>query len=206
MVGFVIQTPHSTPIQCALAISYNIASQRTTGIFHSTSPIHQRRFLKILASKASVMQHPLLLPVLLLRLYTDTMEGYGGIQDANTSLLEKDTGWTDYYQYQYRTTPKRHPDSIIKQINGTLYALSRFDQFIDFELRLHDYLADLSSIYTTSRHRNQQAARRFKSSDNKLRQWLQESRNTSLSHKQASASLYRRVQAQNSVVCFRIHQ
>jgi len=112
-----------------------------------------------------------------------------------TSALEKDTGWTDYYQYQYGMDPECHPESIIKQINGTLYALSRFDQFIDFELRLREFLSDWTSIEQSSHTAHVSTSWDVSSTEKNLRQWLQPMKSVSQRHHQTSASLRNRIQA-----------
>jgi hypothetical protein len=196
----VIQTPHSTPIKCTLVMSFNPLTRTTSGIFYSRYRLHQQYFFELLEKSLRHLCHPLLLPILLFRVYNDRMEGYCRLQDNNTHVLEKDTGWTDYYQYQYGMDPERHPESIIKQINGTLYALSRFDQFIDFELRLHDFLSDSGSFEQVFNTVPNSMSEDVSGSRTKFRQWLQHMKNISLNHRQTSASLRTRIQAQNSVV------
>jgi hypothetical protein len=128
---------------------------------------------------------------MLLKVYNDSMEGYRKIQEFNTVALEEHIGWTQYYQY----TPgqeSKNPKTIIKEINGQLYALARFDQFIDFELRLCDFLTESIAFV--------QATDSPYSIQNGLGSLLEVIKCVSHSHKQASLSLQKRVQAQNTVV------
>ncbi|KNG88526.1 hypothetical protein ANOM_003261, partial [Aspergillus nomiae NRRL 13137] len=192
--GIVIQTPHSTPIKCLLALFHNTKSNLTTCFLYSAFPIHLFQFRDLLPKLLGKSNQPMIVfPVVFLKVYNECIEGYRKIQEWNIASLEEGIGLTDYYQYKSSSTGK--PRDRIKMINGISYDLSRFELFIDFECRLYGFLTDLCSSsgsrFDLSREPN---------TGEKLREWLQLIDCVALSHKQAASSYRQRVQAQNTVL------